>query len=127
MDNTLTLNDETSFENDVITNDDLTFDTHDSDLKIMKKLDYQNYMEVRKNKIAKCRYCGTSDLYPNGILSITAKDRVSDRSEPPVWFHNECCCNMYKHETGIVLMPDELFKDMFKRGYPKMYAKRYSV
>jgi hypothetical protein len=115
------------YNNDNITYDDLTMDTIDPTLINMRKLDLEKYMETRKHKTAKCRYCGQTDLYPNGHLSITSKDRISDRSEPPVWFHSECCANMYKHETGICLMPDELFRDIFKRAYPKMYAKRYSV
>jgi hypothetical protein len=125
MSETFTAVDNNSYDNDVITEDDLTMDTRDPDLKNMRKLDLDKYMETRKNKLAKCKFCGKSDLYPNGMLSITAKDKISDRMEPPVWFHCECCCNMYKHATGISLMPEEIYKETMKRSYRKMYDKLY--
>lgn len=114
-------------DNDEFTIDDLSMDTQDSSLKLTRKLDLEKYKEARANKVTVCMYCGKKDLFSNGSLSITAKNRTSDRTEPPVWFCCETCANMYKHETGIVTMPDEQFKDMFKRGYPAMYKKRYSV
>lgn len=126
-DNTTTQNDEVSFGNGAIMDDDLSFDANGPILINMRKLDLQKYMEQRCDKTTKCMYCGRVDLYPNGMLSIGAKDRISDISEPPVWFCCECCSNMYKHETGICTMPDELFKDTFQRCYPAMYKKRYSV
>lgn len=93
----------------------------------VRKIDFDQYMERRKRELATCMYCRKQDLYPNGMLSITSKDNISDRTEPPVWFCRELCCNMYKHETGLVLMDNALFKDTFKRCYPVMYKKRYSV
>jgi hypothetical protein len=113
-------------DNDALTIDEIDVRDVDSNDFVMK-IDMEKYMAKRKNKETKCTYCRKVDLYGNGMLSVTAKNNISDRTEPPVYFCCECCSNMYKHETGICRMPEELFKDTFKRAYPAMYAKRYSV
>ncbi len=118
-----------ALDNDALTIDDLSLDGRDvtSNGNIIMKIDMQKYLNKRSDKKTKCSYCARIDLYANGILSNTAKNNILDRTEPPLWFCGECCSSMYKHETGIRLMSDELFKDTFKRAYPAMYAKRYSV
>ena len=94
---------------------------------VVRKIDFDQYLERRKDKVTSCMYCRKEDLYINGKLSITSKNNISDRREPPVWFCCELCANMYKHETGLVPMDVNIFKDTFKRCYPAMYKKRYSV
>jgi hypothetical protein len=121
------MSDNKSIHDDVLNADDLTIDTMEDGNKPLPRLDFDRYLERRSNKKTKCSYCGTVDLFTNGVLSISAKNSISDRTEPPVWFHCECCANMYKHETGISLMPDNMFKDTLKRAYPAMYNKRYSI
>lgn len=109
--------DESSVNVKDLTGDDIT----------VRRIDHDQYLERRKHNVATCMYCRKQDLYPNGMLSNTSKNNVADRLEPPVWFCCELCSNMYKHETGLVTMPDALFRDTFKRCYPAMYKKRYSV
>jgi hypothetical protein len=111
---------------DTITIDDLSLDTHNG-YKPQRRIDLDAYKEKRAYKTTNCTYCAKKDICGNGIFSKVAKNRPADYTEPPVWFCCECCSSMYKHETGIIQMPEEQFKEIFQRCYPAMFKKRYSV
>jgi hypothetical protein len=118
---------QTNEDYDTVTIDDLSIDTHVSGFKPQERVDLDVLKQRRYHNKATCMYCRRRDICGNGIFSIMAKNKVADKSEPPVWFCSESCSSMYKHETGIIQMPNEQFQDILKRCYPAMYSKRYSV
>jgi hypothetical protein len=120
-------NEQVNEDYDTITIDDLSIDTRMTEFKHQARLDIETYKQRKAHNVTFCTYCRKRDLCGNGVFSKVAKNNVSDRTEAPVWFCCECCSSMYKHETGIIPMPDDQFKDMLKRCYPAMHAKRYSV
>ena len=116
-------------DDDVLTIDDLTVDLGIKSIlknELTPKIDLNAYLVRRASKKTKCSYCSKIDLYINGLASNTAKNNPRDRNEAPVWFCCECCSSMYKHETGVVMMPNDCFQDTLKRAYGPMYKKRYA-
>jgi hypothetical protein len=70
--------------------------------------------------VSQCHYCNRSDIETSGV-----RCRLSPDDEQKTWFCSECCANMQKHEYGINTMDNDLYLEILKKCYTKIYEMRY--